>query len=157
MSRKRKLMIAVIGAGSCSARQAEQAAQAGKYIAEHDGVVVCGGRTGIMEAVCRGASEAGGVTIGILPSDDPNEANPYVQYAIPTGIGEARNAIVVRTGDAVLAFPGRFGTLSEIALALKMGRPVVSVGSWEVDESIVRVADPLEAAAKALELAMRRG
>ena len=152
---KRKPVIAVIGAGRCSRRLQDQAAAVGRYVAEQGGVIVCGGRSGIMEGACRGSAEAGGVSIGILPSDDVTEANPYVTYAIPTGIGEARNALVVRTADAVVAFPGKFGTLSEIAFALKMGKPVVSVGSWKIDEQIVQVDDPVDAARRAMDLALR--
>jgi len=148
-------IIAVIGAGQCSQRLKEEAAAVGRYVAEQGGVIVCGGRGGIMEGVCRGAAEAGGTTIGILPSGDANEANPYVTYAVPTGLGEARNAVIIRTCDAVLAFPGRFGTLSEIAFALKMGKPVVSVGSWDVDDQIVQLKDPLDAARRAMALALQ--
>jgi len=153
MVHPRKPVIAVIGAGSCSRKLQEQAAAVGRFVAEHGGVIVCGGRGGIMEGVCRGAAEAGGVSIGILPSDDPREANRFVTYAIPTGIGEARNAMVVRAADAVIAFPGKFGTLSEMAFALKMGKPLLSVGAWKIDDQIMQFDDPLEAARRALEIA----
>ena len=153
MDHIRKPVIAVIGAHECARAMQDKAALVGRYVAEHGGVIVCGGRGGIMEGACRGAHEGGGVAIGILPSADANEANEFVTFAIPTAMGEARNALVVRTADVVIAFPGRFGTLSEIALALKMGKPVLSVGAWNVDEKIVQVDDPLEAARIALDLA----
>jgi uncharacterized protein (TIGR00725 family) len=153
MPAQRKPVIAVIGAGQCSKEQADRAAAVGRYVAEHGGVIVSGGRGGIMEGVCRGAAEAGGVAIGILPSSDKSEANPYVTYAIPTGLGEARNALVVRAADVVIAFPGKYGTLSEMALALKMGKPLISVGAWTLDDTVIQIDDPIEAATKALELA----
>jgi uncharacterized protein (TIGR00725 family) len=96
-------------------------------------VVVCGGLGGVMEAACRGAKDAGGMTIGILPGTDRSAANPYVDVAIPTGLGEARNALVVRAADAVIAIGGGYGTLSEVAFALKAGKRVVGLGTWEID------------------------
>ena len=95
-------------------------------------VVVCGGLGGVMEAVCRGAQGAGGRTVGILPGDDRHQANPYVDVAVATGLGEARNVVVVRTADVVVAVGGEFGTLSEIALAIKLGKPVVGLGTWRL-------------------------
>lgn len=108
-----------------------------------------GGLTGVMEAASQGAREAGGVTIGILPGTDRREANEYVTVAIPTGMGEARNALVVRAADAVIAIGGEWGTLSEIALARKTGKPVVGLGSWEL-AGVEAVATPAEAVAAAL-------
>ncbi|MGH2717215.1 MAG: TIGR00725 family protein [Actinomycetota bacterium] len=110
---------------------ADAAARVGALIAQAGAILVCGGGTGAMAAACRGANEAGGVTVGILPGVSREEANPWVSIAIPTGMGEARNALVVRAGDAVIAVGGGVGTLSEIALALKMGRPVIGLGTWE--------------------------
>lgn len=147
-------MIAVIGAGSCSVEHQEQAAAAGRYIAEHGGVVVCGGMGGVMEGAARGAREAGGTTLGILPSVNQEDANPYIEFAIPTGLGEARNALVVRCADSVLAFPGKYGTLSEMAFALKTGKPLVSVSAWTELKEVEQIDDPVMAAARALELAM---
>jgi uncharacterized protein (TIGR00725 family) len=112
-------------------------------------VVVCGGLGGVMEAACRGAKEAGGQTVGILPGSDRAAANEFVDVAIPTGLGEARNALVVRAADALIAVGGGYGTLSEIALALKAGKRVVGVDSWEID-GVVVTADPVAAAATAL-------
>ena len=108
-----------------------------------------GGLTGVMEAASKGAHEAGGMTIGILPGTDRRDANAYVKVALPTGMGEARNALVVRAADAVIAIGGEWGTLSEIALARKTGKPVVGLGSWEL-EGIAGVETPAEAVAAAL-------
>ena len=114
-----------------------------------------------MEAAAGGCADAGGRSVGILPGDSRLDANPYVTIAVATGLGEARNAIVVRTADAVIAVHGEFGTLSEIALALKMGKPVIGIGTWELGkegvpvDAIVRAADAKEAVAQALRLAGR--
>jgi uncharacterized protein (TIGR00725 family) len=126
------LFVAVIGSASCSSQIAALAEQVGRQIARQGAVLVCGGRGGVMEAACRGAKAEGGTTVGILPGIDRREANAYVDVPIVTGLGEARNAIVVRTADAVIAVSGGYGTLSEIGLALKMGRPVVGLGTWEL-------------------------
>jgi len=110
-----------------------------------------------MEAACRGAQQANGRTIGILPGDSPAAANPYVEIAIPTGLGEARNLIVVRTGQAVIAVAGEYGTLSEIAFALKMGRPVIGLGSWHLMKGEVEDGGimPASSASEAVELALQ--
>jgi hypothetical protein len=102
-----------------------------------------------MEAACRGAREAGGVTIGILPGADRGAANRFVEVAIPTGLGEARNAVVVRSADAVVAVGGGYGTLSEIAFALKAGKPVVGLGGWEI-EGVQAAESPERAVSAAL-------
>jgi uncharacterized protein (TIGR00725 family) len=112
-------------------------------------VVVCGGLGGAMEAACRGASEAGGTTVGILPGSDRAAANRYVDVAIPTGLGEARNVLVVRAADALVAVGGGYGTLSEIALALKAGKRVVGLGSWGID-GVEAAHTPGDAATAAL-------
>jgi len=153
MSSQRKPIIAVIGASKCSKKLRDMAALVGKYVAENGGVIVCGGLGGIMEGAARGAREAGGTTIGILPSADRADANPYIDYAIPTGFGEARNLLVVRAADAVVAFPGKFGTLSEMAFALQAHKPVISISAWKLGDEIIQMEDPLEAAEKALTLA----
>ncbi len=149
----RKPVIAVIGASKCSKKLRDMAAVVGKYIADSGGILVCGGMGGIMEGAARGAKEAGGTTIGILPTNNRDDANEFIDYVIPTGFGEARNIIVVRAADAVIAFPGKFGTLSEMAFALQAGRPVVSVSAWKLGDDIIQVDDPLEAARMAMELA----
>jgi len=149
-------MIAVVGAGKCSKKLRDMASQVGKYIAENGGVLVCGGMGGIMEGAARGAKEAGGVTIGILPTDNKEDANEYIDYVIPTGFGEARNIMVVKTADAVVAFPGKYGTLSEMAFALHAGKPVVSINAWRLSDEIKQVDDPVKAAKLAMELAEKK-
>jgi uncharacterized protein (TIGR00725 family) len=126
----------------------------GRRLASAGAVVVSGGRGGVMEAACRGAAGAGGVAIGILPGIDRGEANEFVTVAIATGLGEARNALVARAADAVVAVGGAYGTLSEIALALQAGTPVVGLASWEID-GMARVERAEDAVARALELAAR--
>lgn len=153
------MFVAVIGSASCSQAVAVQAEAVGREIARRGAVLVCGGRGGVMEAACRGAKAEGGTTVGILPGADRGEANRYVDIAIATGLGEARNAIVVRTADAVVAVSGGYGTLSEIGLALKMGRPVVGLDTWELGqagravEAMVRATTPSQAVEQALALA----
>lgn len=153
------MAIAVIGGSNADSQSEVWAYQVGKALARRGCVVVCGGLTGVMEAVCRGAKEEGGITVGILPGHDPNEANPYVDIAICTGMGYARNPIVVKSGQAVIAIDGAYGTLSEIAHALGEGIPVVGLNTWifsvngQTDNSIVRAADPEDAVEKAIALA----
>src|SRR3954449_6565873 len=146
--------IAIVGPGSAEARELEIAEEAGAAVAEAGAGLVCGGLGGVMEAACRGARSAGGLTLGILPGHDRGAANPYVEVAVATGMREARNALVVRAADALVAVGGAYGTLSEIALALKTGTPVVGFGTWEI-EGIVCAETPLEAAESALELARK--
>jgi uncharacterized protein (TIGR00725 family) len=121
----------------------------GRELAARGAVVVCGGLGGVMEAACRGAKEAGGRTVGILPGTDRAAANAFVDVAIASGLGEARNALVVRAADALIAVGGGYGTLSEIALALKAGKRVVGLDSWDI-EGVVAVADPQAAVAAVL-------
>jgi uncharacterized protein (TIGR00725 family) len=120
----------------------------GRVLASHGAVVVCGGLGGAMEAACRGAKEAGGTTVGLLPGGDREAANPFVDVALPTGLGEARNALIVRVVDALVAVGGGYGTLSEIALALRIGKPVVGLGTWEID-GVEAAASPEDAAGAA--------
>jgi len=146
------MFIAVIGSANCDAPVAALAQAVGREIALRGAVLVCGGRGGVMEAACRGAKETGGLTVGILPGTNRSEANVYVDVPIVTGLGEARNAVVVRTADAVVAVSGGYGTLSEIGLALKMKRPVVGLGTWPVD-GVMQASTPVEAVELALALA----
>ena len=143
-------MIAVIGAGRCDEATAAQAEEVGRLLAERGCTVVNGGLGGVMEAASRGAATAGGLVIGVLPGPDPGKANGWVTAAIATGMGEARNAILAHTAEAFVAVAGEHGTLSEIAFALKLGKRVVSLGSWDVDPAIVAAKTPAEAVAKAL-------
>jgi uncharacterized protein (TIGR00725 family) len=126
----RPTQISVIGGSKGSDELLRQAEAVGRGIAEADAVLVCGGRGGVMEAASRGAAEAGGTVIGVLPTSSPEEANPYVTYSIATGIGHARNLAVVGSGDAVIAIGGEWGTLSEIAFARRLERPVIALASW---------------------------
>jgi uncharacterized protein (TIGR00725 family) len=148
--------VAVIGASNASADEQHSAEAVGRGLAEAGAVVVCGGRGGVMEAACRGAKGAGGTTVGILPGTSRADANRYVDVAIATGLGELRNGLVVRAADALVAVGGEFGTLSEIALALKSGKTVVGLGVWELSragervDAIVRAGSPEAAVARAL-------
>jgi uncharacterized protein (TIGR00725 family) len=125
--------IAVIGPGrDASGAELAQAEEAGASIAAAGATLVCGGLGGVMEAACRGARSRGGLTVGLLPGTDREDANGWVVLALPTGLGEARNALIVRAADAVVAIGGGWGTLSEIAFALRAGVPVLGVGTWEL-------------------------
>jgi uncharacterized protein (TIGR00725 family) len=116
----------------------------GSRLAEQGVLVVCGGLGGVMEAACRGVKEAGGRTLGLLPGADRRAANAYVDVVVATGLGEARNALVVRAADGIIAVGGAYGTLSEIALGLKAGKPVVGLSSWEID-GVVAASSPADA------------
>jgi uncharacterized protein (TIGR00725 family) len=142
--------VSVVGSGEADGDLYEKAREVGRLIAERGGVVVCGGLSGVMEAAARGATEAGGVAIGVLPDEDRGRANAYLSYSVATGTGQARNLAVVCSGDAVVAVGGEYGTLSEIGLALKVGRPVVALSSWELGGHVVVASSPEEAVAAAL-------
>ena len=125
-------VVGVIGESQFSDPSHEAAAEeTGRLIAKSGWVLVCGGLTGVMEAACRGARTAGGLTVGILPNDDRDEANPYVTVAVPTGLGQGRNVVIALMADAVIAVGGGYGTLSEIGHALRAGKPVVGLQTWE--------------------------
>ncbi len=126
------LYIGIIGAHSCDETATELAETAGRLIADNGAILVCGGRGGVMEAACKGARDAGGTTIGILPGTDPDEGNPYLSYRVVTGLGEGRNMIIIRSVDSAIAISGSYGTLSEIALCLRAGVPIVSLKSWDI-------------------------
>jgi uncharacterized protein (TIGR00725 family) len=151
--------VAVCGPGLADEQETAWAEEVGRRLAEAGAVVVCGGLGGVMDAAARGAQEAGGTSVGILPGSTRTEASPHLTVSVPTGMGEARNALVVRSADAVIAIAGEFGTLSEIALALKLGTPVVGLSTWEltkatgpVEDPIVRASTPEEAVGLALRL-----
>ncbi len=146
-----KLYIAVIGRGDCDELEALLAQQVGAEIARAGAILVCGGLGGIMAAACRGAKEANGTTIGILPGGEKAAANAHVDYAIATSLGEARNLAIVRTADGIVALPGAFGTLSEIAFALKYNKPIVTLGSWNVSTEMIVASTPAEAVQRILE------
>jgi hypothetical protein len=157
-----KYFVSVIGASNCSARESKLAEEVGRELAKRGAVVICGGLNGVMEAVCRGAKSEGGLTIGILPSNNRLDANPYVDIPIITGLGYARNSIVARSGQAVIAVGGKYGTLSEIAYALQDKIPVIGLGTWKLatskskDESIVIANNASDAVDKAIE-SIRQG
>jgi uncharacterized protein (TIGR00725 family) len=144
--------IAVIGAGDAGEKVCAIAFKVGYEIARKGVVLVCGGRGGVMEAAAQGARSGGGHTVGILPSYNRASANSHIEFAIATGMGEARNAIVVASADAVIALPGEAGTLSEIALAMKIGRPVVALGAWREIEGVRHAEDAEAAVALAVQL-----
>jgi uncharacterized protein (TIGR00725 family) len=150
--------VAVVGASEATPELSALADEVGRRLAEAGAVLVCGGLGGVMEAAARGCSGAGGTSVGILPGDDRGDANPHVSVAIATGMGETRNALVVRAADAVIAVGGGFGTLSEMALAARTGTPVVGLRTWSMGrdgmgDPVVHVADANDAVATALQLA----
>jgi uncharacterized protein (TIGR00725 family) len=151
--------IAVVGPADASEAEAAAAYATGAALAARGAVVVCGGMGGVMAAVAAGVRSAGGVCVGLLPGDSRDGASPDLTVALPTGLGEVRNALVVRAADAVVAIGGSWGTLSEIALAVRSGRAVVAVGGWQVVdangspvEGVVFVEDPGEAVEAVLTL-----
>ena len=156
----RQLLISVIGRGyGASPRAIELATEVGRLLAERGATVVCGGLGGVMEAVCKGAKSAGGTTVGILPGSDPDAANEWVDMPIPTGLGYARNVLVVKAGAAVIAVAGAYGTLSEIGHSLAEDKPVIGLETWDLDppdgssDRIIRAGNPEDAVEKAISIA----
>jgi uncharacterized protein (TIGR00725 family) len=147
----RTFYVVVVGSGEATGELYDLAREVGRLVASRGGIVVCGGLSGVMEAAARGATEEGGVAIGILPDEDRGRANPYLSYSVVTGMGQARNLTVVCSGDVVVAVGGEYGTLSEIGLALKIGRPGMALKSWELGGHVVVVASPEEAVERAFE------
>ena len=144
--------VAVVGSGTAEGHLYEKAREVGRLVAERGGTVVCGGLSGVMEASARGATEAGGVAIGILPDEDRRRQNAYLTYSVATGAGQARNLALVCSGDVVVAVGGEYGTLSEIGLARKVGRPVVVLEGWDLGEHVSVAPSPLAAVEAAFEL-----
>lgn len=150
------MLIGVIGGSRCSAEEASVAEAVGRGLARRGAILVCGGLGGVMEAACKGAKSAGGTTVGILPGDDRHMANPYVDIPVVTSIGFARNVIVVKSSQAVIAIDGNYGTLSEIAFALQGGIPVIGLNTWsfshnqQVDGSIILAQNAEDAIEKAI-------
>lgn len=159
----RRPVIAVCGAGAGDPQTAALAEEVGREIGAAGALLVCGGLGGVMEAACQGARAAGGLTVGLLPGSDPQAANPAVAIAIPTGMGHARNVIIVQTADVVIAVGGAYGTLSEIALARKCGRTVIGLHTWELGTDanntphIIPARSPAEAVALALDVLRTAG
>jgi uncharacterized protein (TIGR00725 family) len=147
----RPIHISVVGAGDADPSLFDLAYQVGRLVAQAGCVLVCGGLGGVMAGACRGAREHGGKTVGVLPGPSPAAANPWAEVVLATGLGHARNVVVVQSGDAVLALPGSWGTLSEISLALKNGRPVVGLRAWREIEGV----EPADSPQEAVDLALR--
>ncbi len=158
----KRLHIGVIGEQDARPEMRKLAEEVGREVARRGGVLVCGGLGGVMEAASRGAAAEGGTVVGILPGTRWEEANPYVTVPVVTGLGEARNVVVVRSSDAMVAVGGGYGTLSEIAYALKLGIPVVGLYTWELSrpglegDPILRARDAVQAVEMAWESAQRR-
>ena len=153
------MYISVIGASKCSKDIYKLAYEVGREIARKKATLICGGLGGVMDASAKGAKEAGGITVGILPGDNRIGVSKYLDISLPTGMSEARNVLVVKAANAVIAIGGEYGTLSEIAHALKMGTPVIGLKTWDIGKDefgasrIIRVDDPISAVEKAYELA----
>lgn len=151
MPQKREKLIAVIGGSEPSPEEAGLAEEVGRELARRGAILICGGLSGVMEAACRGAASEGGLTIGILPGDSPDDANSHVRIPIVSGIGYARNIAVVKSAHAVIAIGGSYGTLSEIAYARQSDIPVIGLNTWSIsrngqtDDSIIVAKDPAEA------------
>jgi uncharacterized protein (TIGR00725 family) len=156
--KKELIFIGVIGGSEVKPQVARMAEEVGREIARRGAVLICGGMGGVMEAACRGATEVGGLTIGILPGENRREANPYVQIPIMTGIGYARNVVVVKSAQVIIAIDGSYGTLTEIGYALQAGIPVIGLGTWSLaingkaDNSINIVKTAKEAVDMAMEV-----
>ncbi len=153
--RRLPLHVGVVGASRASAEEVRAAEEIGRGLARGGAIVITGGRGGVMAAASQGAAQAGGLVVGILPGSDRAEANEFVTVAITTGLGELRNGLIVRAADVVLAVGGAYGTLSEIALALATGVPVVGLDTWSI-EGLETADSPLAAVRRALELARAR-
>jgi uncharacterized protein (TIGR00725 family) len=147
----RKKVVSVIGGHDCTPEVEQIAQKLGKKLAKVADYLVCGGLGGVMEAVCQGFKAGGGVTIGIIPSYDKKTANKYVDIVVPTGLGFARNVLVVQAGDSVVALPGEYGTLSEIAYCRHFAKPIVSLGSWEIP-GVIQVKTVEEAVSRVEQL-----
>jgi len=150
------MQIGVIGSGECSLKMKKLAEEVGREIARRGATLVCGGLGGVMEAAAKGAKEAGGLTVGILPGFHSGEANPYIDVVVVTGMSYARNIIVVRSSDALIAIEGKYGTLSEIAFALQLHKPIVGLNTWKVSKEIISLSSPVEAVEKVIGLAKGR-
>ncbi len=155
------MIIAVIGDSYCPPEEAKLAQTVGELLALQGATIICGGLGGVMEAVCRGAKSKGGLTVGVLPGEDSSKANHWVDIPIATGVGYARNMAVVKSAQAVIAIGGNYGTLSELAYALKSGIPIIGLNTWALsrngqeDSSIIKFHDAKEAVDKAISLAKR--
>lgn len=147
--------IGVIGAGEACPNEDVWAEEVGRELARRGAVLLCGGLSGVMEAAARGARAEGGLTVGILPGPNRSEANPHIQIGVATDLGHARNIVLVRSSDGLIAIGGGYGTLSEIAIALKTAKPVVSLGSWKLGLPVVVAQDPPDAVEKIFRILKR--
>jgi uncharacterized protein (TIGR00725 family) len=158
----REVIVAVIGTRQPSPEESKLAEEVGRELAKNGVILICGGLGGVMEDACRGARAEGGLTIGVIPGDDRKSANSYVQIPIVTDIGYARNVIIVKSAQAVIAVGGGYGTLTEIGYALYSKKPVIGLGTWKIsrnnqlDKSIIRAHNAKEAVSKAIKLAKRK-
>jgi len=158
----REIIIAVIGTRQPSPEESKLAEEVGRELAKNGVALICGGLGGVMEDACRGACAEGGLTIGVIPGDDRKSANPCVQIPIVTGIGYARNVIIIKSAQAIIAVSGGYGTLTEIGYALDSKKPVIGLKTWKfsrnnrMDKSIIRAHNAKEAVSKALKLVKRK-
>ena len=158
----KEIIIAVIGTRQPSPEESKLAEEVGRELAKNGTILICGGLGGVMEDACRGACAEGGLTIGVIPGDDRKSANPYVQIPIVTGIGYARNVIIVKSAQAIIAVGGGYGTLTEIGYALDSKKPVIGLKTWkfsrnnQMDKSIIRARSAKEAVSKALKIVKRK-
>ena len=153
----KRIQIGVLGASSCGPDIEQAAYGVGREIARQGAVLLCGGLGGVMTAAAKGAKDAGGLTVGILPGASASDANPYIDLKVVTDMGHARNVVLVRSADAVIAVSGGYGTLSEIAIARKIGVPCVGLQTWDLDPGVVRTDGPEEAVRCAMEKIRERG
>ena len=151
----KRTQIGVIGGRVVDANIFTLAEQVGRELAKRDAILVCGGMGGVMEAACRGAKIEGGTTVGILPVSSAEEGNAYLDVVIPSGLGVARNAVIINACHGVIAVDGKYGTLSEIAFALHDEIPVVSLASWEVDENVIKATTAEEAVERLFKMLKR--
>jgi hypothetical protein len=164
MDLRNRPRIGVMGPSACGPHPLHLAAEVGRLIARNGAILICGGRGGVMEAAACGAKEEGGVTVGVLPGSSASHANPYIDIPVVTGMGDARNCINVLTSQAIIAIHGSYGTLSEIALALKCGTPVIALETWSLippgpglPPEIILAETPQDAVEAALAAIRRRG
>ena len=148
MELRKKLRIGVIGGSQPDKESRQNAFRVGQLIAEKGAILVCGGLSGVMEAACRGAKQAGGLTLGILPGNSADEANIYVDIPVATGLGYARNSLVAMNSDVIIAINGQYGTLSEIAYGCIYGKKIIGIGTWDIDK-VIKVKSAEEAAEEA--------
>jgi uncharacterized protein (TIGR00725 family) len=150
MELKKKIRIGVIGGSKPDAKSRQVAFEVGRLIAEKGAILICGGLSGVMEAASRGAKQAGGMTMGILPGNSPQDANPYIDIAVATGLGYGRNSLVAMNSDVIIAIDGQYGTLSEIAYGSIYGKKIIGLGTWDI-EGVIKA----ESAEEAVNLALK--